>query len=276
MNKKNSKHPLAYVVLVIFSIFTLIPFFLVIITSLKNMNDIIVNGPLSMPRIIRWENYIKIWKIGNMVPYLKNSIIVTIICILCILLLSLLASYAFAYLKFKGKGFFLTLILLGLMIPTELIIIPLFYNMKALGLLNSLWSIILPQIGMIIPFAIVVLRGFMRDLPVALLESARMDGSTEFKNLIYIIIPIVRPAMVSVIVFASIWTWNEFMLPTILIQDDAKRTLPVGLNYFRGKYSMDFSMTATAANISALPTILVFLVFQRKFFAGITAGALKG
>jgi ABC-type glycerol-3-phosphate transport system permease component len=115
----------------------------------------------------------------------------------------------------------------------------------------------------------------MKDIPAALLESARIDGSNELQNLLYIIIPMLYPPLVSVIVFNALGTWNNFMLPTILVQQDHLRTLPVGLNYFQTKYTMDYSKIATAAVISALPTIAVYVLFQRNITTGMMVGALK-
>ncbi len=264
-----------YVVLLTFVLFTLVPFYWILLTSFKTMKDITMQGPLGFPQIWHWDNYIRIWKVGNFLVYFKNSIIVTTISVLCIVLFSLLAAYSFSFLKIKGKGFILTLLLFGLIVPTELIIIPLYYNLKTLGLLNTLWAIILPQIALIIPIAVVLLRSFLRELPPSMLEAARIDGASEFKTLIYIIIPIAWPVIASITIFASIWTWNNFILPTILVQNDQWRTLPVGLNYFRGRYNMDFSMTATAANVIAFPIVIIYLTLQKRFIQGMTAGALK-
>jgi raffinose/stachyose/melibiose transport system permease protein len=151
----------------------------------------------------------------------------------------------------------------------------LFNNLKSIGLLNTLWALILPQIAMGIPFSIFLLRGFMKDIPHALLESARIDGSTEMQNLYHIIVPMLYPPIVSLIVFTAIGTWNNFMLPTILIQNDLLRTLPVGLNYFQTRFTMDYPMIATAAVISAFPTAVVYVIFQRNILSGVMVGALK-
>ena len=273
--KSNLRHIVIYAILSLISVLSISPFFLMIITSFKNMGDLTSGGPLALPVIWRWDNYIRIWGVGNFTLYFRNSILVSGACVLCVVLFSLLGAYAFAYLDFKGKGFLFTLILLGLMIPTELIIIPLFFNLKAIKLNNTFWALIFPLAALILPFAIVLLRGFMRDIPSALRESAQLDGCTEIQSLIHIIAPMVKPAIISVVIFTSIWSWNNFMLPTILIQSDDFRTLPLGLNYFTGKYTSNYTMISTAANISAFPTILVFMILQRKFIEGMMIGALK-
>ncbi|MFE5321828.1 carbohydrate ABC transporter permease [Paenibacillus sp. NPDC056579] len=261
--------------MIVVALLTITPFFLIISTSLKTTDEININGPLALPQILQWENYSRIWDVGNFVTYFQNSVIVTIVVVLFVVLLSLLGAYPFAYMKFKGKGLLFLMILWGLTVPLDLIIIPLFTNLKSIGLLNTLWALILPQIAMNIPFSIFLLRGFMKDIPVALLESARIDGSNEAQNLFHIIVPMLYPPVVSLIVFTAMGTWNNFMLPTILIQNDMLRTLPVGLNYFQTKFTLDYPMIATAAVISALPTAIIYVIFQRNIMSGAMVGALK-
>jgi raffinose/stachyose/melibiose transport system permease protein len=266
---------LVYFFLSAIALLTVCPFLLVLVTSLKTMDDIHKRGPMAFPETLHWHNYVDIWKVGNFLLYFQNSVVVTVVVVASVVVLALIASYPFAYMKFRGKGFLFLIILLGLMVPLDLIIIPLFHNLKSIGLLNTLWAIILPQIALSLPFSIFLLRGFMKDIPAALLESARIDGSNELQNLLYIIIPMLYPPLVSVIVFNALGTWNNFMLPTILVQQDHLRTLPVGLNYFQTKYTMDYSKIATAAVISALPTIAVYVLFQRNITTGMMVGALK-
>ncbi|MBB6734620.1 carbohydrate ABC transporter permease [Cohnella zeiphila] len=269
------RRTLVYVIMICTALLTISPFLLVISTSLKTTNEINIDGPLALPHIFHWDNYSRIWDVGNFVTYYKNSVIVAVVVVAFVILLALLGAYPLAYMKFKGKGIFFLIVLWGLTVPMDLIIIPLFNNLKSMGLLNTIWALILPQIAMNIPFSIFLLRGFMRDIPYALLESARIDGSTEVKNLYYIIMPMLYPPLVSLIVFTAIGTWNNFMLPTILIQNDQLRTLPVGLNYFQTKFTMDYPMIATAAVVSALPTALAYIVFQRNILSGVMVGALK-
>lgn len=269
------RRALVYFIMTATALLTLAPFALVILTSLKTTNEINMYGPLVFPKIFHWDNYSRIWEVGNFLVYFKNSVLVTIAVVVSVVLLSLLGAYPLAYMKFRGKGLFFLVVLWGLTVPLDLIIIPLFNNLKSVGLLNTIWSLILPQIAMNIPFSIFLLRGFMKDIPFALLESARIDGSTEAKNLFYIIMPMLYAPMVSLIVFTAIGTWNNFMLPTILIQNDQLRTLPVGLNYFQTKFTINYPMIATAAVISAFPAALTYIVFQRKILSGVMVGALK-
>lgn len=269
------RRAIIYVIMACAAVLTISPFFLILSTSLKTKSEINVNGPLALPEMLHWENYSRIWQVGNFIGYFKNSVIVTVIVVIFVVIFSLLGAYPFAHMKFKGKGILFLIILWGLTVPMDLLIIPLFNNLKSVGLLNTLWALILPQIALNIPFSIFLLRGFMRDIPHALLESARIDGSSEMQNLYLIMMPILYPPIVSLIVFTAIGAWNNFMLPTILVQNDLLRTLPVGLNYFQTKFTMDYTMIATAAVISALPTAIVYMIFQRNIISGVMVGALK-
>ncbi len=265
----------SYLLLLFFSLATLVPFVWIILTSLKTTKELIQKGPFTMPEVLHWENYAKAWEAGRFALYYKNSIIIALFTVVGVLILSLLGAYAFACLEFKGRSFWFTLVLLGLLIPLEPIIIPLFHNLKAMKLINTHSAIILPQIALNVSFGIFLLRGFIRVIPNALLESARIDGSNELKNLIYIVTPLVKPALISLMIFTVMSSWNSFMLPTIMIQNDELRTVPLGLNAFRGKFTRDIPLTSAGANIIAAPIIIIYLVLQRNMIQGMMMGALK-
>jgi len=259
-----------------FAAITLIPFVFLIFTSLRSMPDIVTNGPLAWPEKWIFSNYPKAWQIGHFAVYYKNSIITASVSVSCVLLLVLVGAHAFSYLEFHGKSFIFTLILLGVLIPFQQIMIPLFHTLKGLRLLNTLWAIILPQVAMQIPFGILLMRGFMRELPASVIESARLDGANEWQTLVHIVAPLVRPAMISLLIFTAMSSWNNFFLPTIMVQKDALRTVPVGLNYFKDQHFTDFPMMSAAAAIIAIPIVIVYLIFQRKMIQGMTIGSIKG
>jgi raffinose/stachyose/melibiose transport system permease protein len=259
-----------------FAVITLIPFVFLIFTSLRSMPDIVTNGPLAWPEEFVFSNYARAWEIGNFAVYYKNSIITASLTVGSVLLLVLLGAHAFSYLEFHGKKLIFTLVLLGVLIPFQQIMIPLFHSLRGLKLLNTLWAIIMPQIAMQIPFGILLMRGFMRDLPASVIESARLDGANEWQTLVHIVAPLVRPALVSLLIFTAMSSWNNFILPTIMVQRDALRTVPVGLNYFKDQHFTDFPMMTAAAAIIAIPIVIVYLVFQRKMIQGMTLGSIKG
>lgn len=256
------------------SLIVLIPIMWILFGAVKSRGRIIRN-PLGFPETWHWNNFAEAWEGGNFSTYFVNSILVVVPVVVGVLFLALLASYAFALMSFRGRDFFFVLFLAGMTIPLSVLIIPLFYEMVTLGLHNTLWALILPQIAIALPFSILLIYSFIRDLPREILDSGRIDGCTSFGLLRYIVMPLSRPALLTLLVFNFMWTWNQFLLPTVLIQQDSKRTLPVGLNFFQGQFANDIPLLMAGATITFLPIILIYLVFQRHFIKGIAAGALK-
>ncbi|NCC77570.1 MAG: carbohydrate ABC transporter permease, partial [Clostridia bacterium] len=193
-----------------------------------------------------------------------------------VLTLSSLAGYSFGNLYFPGRDAVFSFMLFGLMIPVQAMIIPIYYNIQRMGLINTRAAMIIPYFGLSMPFAIFMMRAFFKDLPSEMMDSARIDGCNEFLTFGYIMLPLIKPAVTSLLVFEFMWSWNDFFLPMLMIYDDAYRTLPLGLMYFFGKYTVDHSLVAAGVTICTLPIIAVYTLFQRKFEQGLTAGAIKG
>jgi raffinose/stachyose/melibiose transport system permease protein len=244
------------------------------VTALKDRGRVI-RDPLGLPEVWRFENFLQAWEVGHFGRYLGNSILVVVPVVLAILVLSLVAGYAFALMSFRGKNALFAVFLIGLTIPVGILVIPLFYDLLALGLLNTLWALILPQVAVGLPFGILLMRSFIQQLPREILDAGRIDGCTHLGMLRHIVTPLSLPALASLLVFNFMWTWNQFLLPVVFIQTDAVRTLPVGLNYFQGRFSTDIPLLMAGATITFLPVVLVYIIFQRQFIKGITAGALK-
>ncbi len=257
------------------SMFVLVPLFLVFVTALKDRLQIAQN-PLGLPAVYLWENFARAWEQGNFGLYFRNSIFITFPSVVAVVLLSLLAAYAFAMLKFPWKEGLFIFFLAGMTIPLGVLAIPLFYEMLDLGLIDTHWALILPQIGISMPFGILLLRSFIQDLPREIIEAGRIDGCSDWGLLWQIVMPISRPAVFSLVIFMFTWSWNEFLLATVLLQTEAARTLPLGLNFFRGRYSSDFPMLMAGAIITFIPVVIVYVIFQRQFIKGIVAGSLSG
>lgn len=265
----------AYLFLIISCVFTILPMLFLLMLSLRTKQDIIREGVLSIPEKLHFENYLQAWETGRFSTYFSNSIIISIISVLGVVVLATLIAYAMVYYDFKGKELVNTLILVGLIIPVEIVIIPLFYDMKFVGLLGTRAPVYLTHIALNIPFSVFLLKGFIKDVPKALVESGRMDGAGEFTVLWKIVVPIIKPALVSIVILIFMWTWNDFMLSNIMLQDDSIRTLPLGLSFFKGKYSRDIPMTSAASTIIMTPVLLVYLAFQKYMIKGLTMGAVK-
>lgn len=265
----------AYIFLIISCFFTIFPMFFMLSLSLRTKTDLIKKGVLSIPDKLHFENYLKAWDNGRFSTYYSNSIIISLISVIGVLVFAILIAYAMTYFEFYGKNLINVLILIGLIIPFEIVIIPLFYNMKIMGLLGTRAPVYLTHIALNIPFSVFLLKGFIKDIPISLVESARIDGAPEFLILHKIVIPIIMPAVVSVIMLIFMWTWNDFMLSNIMLGEDRIRTLPLGLSFFKGKFSRDIPLTSAASTIIMMPVLLVYLVLQKYMIKGLTMGAVK-
>lgn len=264
-----------YLWVLLFSAYSLLPVLWVVMTSLKTNQELVRMGPLALPQTLRFDNYLEAWNAARFSTYFVNSILIAVLTVGGIVLFSVLIAYSLCYLHYHGKKLVDALVIFGLLIPFELIMIPLFYNVKNMSIMNTHAAVILPQIALWLAFSVFLMKSFMRELPISLIESARIDGAGEYRTLFSIVTPMVKPAVISIIIFNLISSWNNFMLPTIMISSDKLRTVPLGLNAFRTKYSMDVALTAAAAVIIAAPVIVVYLIFQRRLITGLVVGAVK-
>jgi raffinose/stachyose/melibiose transport system permease protein len=275
---KNNIHLQAiiiYTILTIFLIISVMPIVWFVLAGLKETSELNEN-PFSLPTAITFQNIIDAWTIGKMGDYFMNSVIVAVPRVFFVIVLSALAGYAFAKLKFPGREPLFYLMLFGMMVPFQAMIIPLYYTMQNLNLINSYWSMILPHFGMAMPFAIFLMRAFYRDIPNDMMEAARIDGCSDFKTFMHIMLPLMLPAIMALIIFEFVNSWNDFLLPLLFVYDEAYRTLPLGLMYFSGEYTTNQSLVAAGVTIAVIPIVIVYIIFQRKFIEGITAGAVKG
>ncbi|NGQ94892.1 carbohydrate ABC transporter permease [Brevibacillus sp. SYP-B805] len=258
----------------LFALIALYPILLMIGSSFKTNQQIFAN-PLSLPTSFSFKNYAELWEAVPFADFLWNSVIVSVASVLLILLFSAMAAFYIARFSFKWNGYLYFFFLLGLMIPVKLGIVPLFLLMKKLGLLNSLWSLILIYTGSGIPISVFILTGFLRTLPVQLEEAARMDGCNNFQVFWKILLPLVRPALGTVMIINFIQAWNDFFFPLIFIQKEELKTIPVGMLSLFGEYEANWSLLFAGLTLSALPMIVVFLLASKQFMEGLTAGAVK-
>jgi raffinose/stachyose/melibiose transport system permease protein len=234
------------------SLSVMIPFAWVLFTALKSRRDLAFN-PLGMPDEWLWENFPKAWTQGHFGQFFLNSVLVAIPTVTLVLVLSTLSAYAFSQMKFRGKNLLFVLFLVGLMIPLSILIIPLYYELVSLGLLNTHWALILPQVAQTLPFGILLLRSFMEDFPHEILDAAEIDGCTSLGLLWRIVVPISTPALTSLLIFTFMWNWNHFITAVIFIQTESLRTLPVGLMYFQQQYVSDVPLMMAGALITVVP-----------------------
>lgn len=221
-------------------------------------------------------NFERAWTAGKFKTFFSNSLIVAVVVTIVSVFLSILSGYAFGKLSFPGRKILLPLILLGYMVPFDAAIIPLYNWMRTLGLTDTLWALILPQIGLSVSFGTLWMSAFFESLPNDLVDQATIDGCSRWQVLWKVLMPIASPATTTLIVLIFMWTWNEFLLALVMVQKEALRTLPVGLAFFQGRHSANLPLMAAGALIVALPTFLLYIFFQRHFIRGLTGGAIKG
>lgn len=266
---------LTYAVLIFFLLLAVVPFVLIFLTAVKDGNEI-ANNTLGLPQVWHWENFAKAWVQARFGLYFRSTLLVTISVVLVSTAFSTLSGYAFGRMNFPFSNVIFFLFIIGLMVPTESYIIPLYYNLRAVHLTDTYWALILPQVGMSVCFGTFWMRGFFAGVPRDLVDAARVDGATSWKALWHVILPVVTPGVLTMLVLFFIWTWNDFFLALVMVTKEELRTLPLGLAFFQGKYTSNYALTAAGATIVALPTILFFTLFQRQFIRGVTAGAIKG
>ena len=263
-----------YLVLLAFLLIFLIPILWIWSSALKSSIEI-ARDPLGLPDQWRWENLREAWNTGRFSRYLGNSVIYCVTIVGGVTFLSCLAGYALASLPLPARNGFLVLFLLGLMVPFQSVMIPLYYLLRDLSILETYWAFILPGIALRLPFGIFLMRGFFRGLPPEIADAARVDGANEWAVFRQVMLPMAVPGLATLVVFQFMWTWNQFAMPLVFVQQDHLRPVSTGIMFFFGRYTAERDLIAAGVTIAMLPVIVLYLLLQRRFIEGITAGALK-
>jgi len=266
-----------YLILGFTALMAIYPFIWMVLYSLKSTEEIFVTNPFGLPREWRFENYLRAFQSYDVLLYFRNSLIVAFFTVVLTLLLALMFSYAVARMKLKIMGFLKTYVIVGMFIPVQIILIPLLILVRDFHLANTFTSIILPYVAFGLPFSTIVFYGFFRSIPYAMEESAFMDGAGIFTTFFRIIVPLVKPAIATILILRFLSSWNEFTLALILISDNAIKTLPLGLIAFQGQFTTDWGAMGAALTIASLPTLLMYLAFSNQVEKAMSAGsAVKG
>jgi raffinose/stachyose/melibiose transport system permease protein len=261
--------------LLLFALYVLAPFFFVIATAFKTPGELQFN-PLGLPTTLHWENFREAWEVGRFGRYFLNSVIVSVPIVLGTVSLSSLAGYGLARLKLPGGNFVFYFFLIGLMVPLTAIMIPLFYVLRDIGFLGTYWAMIAPQIALGLPFGIFFMRAFFRGLPYDLADAAKIDGCNDFGVFWRVMLPLAGPASTALSIFIFMGAWNAYLLPLLYMQSDSLRPLMVGMMFFTTRRTIDFTLTMAGTLIIMFPILVVYMLFQRQFVKGLTAGAVKG
>jgi raffinose/stachyose/melibiose transport system permease protein len=265
---------LTYGLLTIFLLIAVMPFFGIFMLAFKDISEV-GNGPFALPEAWNFDNFVEAWQGARFGDYFTNSIIVVVPTVAIAVVLALMAGYAFGTMRFRGETVLLLLILLGLMVPFEAVIIPLWQLLGVLNLRDTYWALILPQVALSFAFGTFWMRAHFKGLPEDLIDAAVVDGCGSWGVLWRVLLPLSTPALLSLIVLLFMWTWNEFLLVLVMASGDLW-TMPVGLALLRGRYASDPTLMAAGATMMSLPVIIIYVIFQRQFIRGLVGGALKG
>src|SRR5579863_3149832 len=250
----------------------------VLATALNGFKDLseLRTNPLGLPKEWIWRNY---WDILTGVRYwqvLGNSLIIALLTVFLTLALSSMAAFAFAHLRFFGDRFLLNYLLLGLLFPAATAILPLFIKIRDLGLLDSYWGIVLPQVAFSLAMSVLLLRNAFKQLPDELLDAAMMDGCGYFRYFFYITLPLSGPTLSTVAVISFVASWNGYLIPLVVLNSESRYPWTLGLMAYQGQYSTSWQLVLAFITLTILPAILMFLMAQKYIVAGLTAGAVKG
>jgi raffinose/stachyose/melibiose transport system permease protein len=244
------------------------------LNGLKNLSELRTN-PLGLPHVWAWSNY---WDILTGYRYwqvLGNSLVIALLTVALTLALASMAAFTFAHLRFFGDKFLLSYIQLGLLFPAATAILPLFIKIRDLGLLDSYWGVVLPQVAFSLAMGVLLLRNAFKQLPSELLDAAMMDGCGYFRYFFYITLPLSGPILSTVAVISFVGSWNGYLLPLVVLDSESRYPWTLGLMAYQGQYMTSWQLVLAFITLTILPAILMFLMAQRYIVAGLTAGAVK-
>lgn len=259
---------------VLWLVFALYPILYMLFTSLRPQQDLFTDAPWSFPSHPTLENYANVLENGFF-TYFANTVFVTVISVFVIVVISLLAAYAISQARSRYTRTIFNFFLLGLAIPLQATIIPIYAIVTDLHLYDSLFALILPSIAFGIPLSILVLVTYIRDIPNALHESMRLDGATHRHILYNLVLPLSRPAIITVVIYETIQVWNSYLFPLVLTQSQSVAVLPLSLANFRGQFTTNVPAILAAVFLSAAPIILLYTFGRRQLLGGLVAGFSK-
>ena len=267
---------LMYIIVILFTILAIYPIFWLIIQSFKTTQEYMLNSKLAFPQQWFFRNYPISWRTGRFGLLIINSVVYTSVTVAAIIILSFMAGFAFAKLKSKLTPILHGSFIIGILLTLQSILVPLFLMINATGLYNTRFGVLIPYIGIGLPFGIYLSTEYIKGIPNSVIESARLDGARYLRIFRSIIMPIASPVAVTVAILSITGTWNEFMLINILVSKNELKSLPVGINMFSGALASDYGKQFAALVIGMTPMIIFYLVFRKRITQGVSAGAVKG
>lgn len=271
---RKESHLLTYLLLIVFTAIYLVPIIWMTLSSFKPDSELFRYPPSLFPSRFSLENYLDAWSRGDFGLYFKNTTIVAVSATILTVVINTMAGYAFAKYKFRGSTGLFMMFLATLMLPLEVLMIPIFQVVRTFGLYNNFLGLIIPSAAT--PAGVFLVRQYFLTIPNELMESARIDGASETKIFLRLMIPLARPVMSVLAIFAFLWRWNDYMWPLVVIRDTQKYTVQLALANFSGQYAVDWGSLLAMSVLTMIPVLIIFLIFQKQFMKGMVAGAVKG
>ena len=274
--KKITKKVILYVILILLAIIWVIPMFALVATAIKRKGDFYSGISLfSMPESIAWDNFVNAITKGRLLTYMRNDLIVSCLKVPLGIFIEALAAFALTRLQVRHKTGLFVFFLIGMMLPMQTALVPINVVYSNLRLLNTYFGLFYVYVGFGISFGILILRGFFNGIPKEIDESAYIDGCNKWQLFWKIILPVAKPAVATLVITDFLSTWNEYLLASVIINDNTMKTVPVGIMTFVGEHGTDYGYLCAGVLLSVIPVLIVYLIFQRYFVEGM-AGAVKG
>lgn len=264
-----------YAICSLIALLVLVPLVTAALGGFKSNPDFL-SSPFGWPNPIQLGNYRDVLISQSFWRLLGNSTFVMVVTATGVVLLSSMAAFVFARVRFPGRNLVFNFFTLGLLFPLTVAILPLYITLRQYGLVNTHWGIILPQIAFGLPTNILILRGFFAAVPLELEEAAMIDGCSIFGFFWRILLPLTRPALAAVVVLAMVGSWNNYLLPLLVLNDELRYTLPLGIMQYQGQFGTDWARVMAFISLSLVPTLIFYLLAERHIIAGLTSGAIKG
>lgn len=273
--KKFTKKIIFYVALLILSAIWVIPIFTLVATAIKSKSEFYTGTSLfALPGKIAWDNFINAFTKGKLFLYMKNDLIISGLKVPAGIIIEALAAFALTRLNIRHKTGWFIFFIIGMMLPLQTALVPINIIYSKLGLLNTYFGLFFVYIGFGISFGILILRGFFNGIPKEIDDAAYIDGCSKLQLFARIIMPVSKPAIATLVITDFLATWNEYLLASVIINDNSMKTVPPGILTFVGEHSTDYGYLCAGVLISIIPILIVYLVFQRYFVEGM-AGAIK-
>lgn len=276
LNNILSRLTLFYIPLGAALIFIMVPFLWALSTSLKNEKDIVNETISYLPNPATFENFLSVWNDNQFSHYFGNSLYVSFLSVIVISILAIANGYALSRFRFIGKSTFMIMLLGTQMMPVILFVIPLFLIFKTMGLINTPYSLVLFYIVSQVPFNTLLMQGFVSSIPKEIDEAAMVDGAGRMRIIFTIIAPVILPGIVATSAFAFIGCWNEFLVAFSFITTESQFTIPIGLKFMIGEFSVEYAKLAAGSIIGLIPPVMLFMYIQRFLIQGLGGGAVKG